>query len=49
MLVLVNKNRDYQELSVEDIELAVAEIGNIIAVYSCAQKALLNVNQAGSC
>ena len=35
MLALVNKDRDYQELSVEDIELAVAEIDNINAIYNC--------------
>ena len=49
MLALVNKNRDYQELFVEDSELAVAEIDSINALYNCAQKALLNVNQVGSC
>ena len=49
MLALVNKDRDYQELSVEDIELAVAEIDSINAIYNCAQKTLLNVNQVGLC
>ena len=49
MLALVNKDSDYQELSAEDIELAVTEIDNINAIYNCAQKALLNVNQVGSC
>ena len=49
MLALVNKDRDYQELSVEDIELAVAEIDSNNALYNCAQKTLLNVNQVGSC
>ena len=49
MLVLVNKDRDYQELSVEDMELAVAEIENINAIYNCAQKTLLNLTQVGSC
>ena len=49
MLALVNKDRDYQELSVEHIELAVAEIDNINAIYTCAQKTLLNLNQFGSC
>ena len=49
MLALVNKDRDYQELSAEDVELAVTEIDNINAIYNCAQKALLNVNQVGSC
>ena len=49
MLALVNKDRDYQELSVENIELAVAEIDNINAIYTCAQKTLLNLNQFGSC
>ena len=37
MLALVNKDRDYQELSVEDIELAVAEIDSINVLYNCAQ------------
>ena len=49
MLALVNKDRDYQELSVEDIELAVAEIDSNNALYNCTQKTLLNVNQVGSC
>ena len=49
MLALVNKDRDYQELSVENIELAVAEIDINNALYNCAQKTLLNVNQVGSC
>ena len=49
MLALVNKDRDYQELSVEEIELAVAEIDSINALYNCPQKTLLNVNQVGSC
>ena len=49
MLALVNRDRDYQELSIEDIELAVAEIDNINAIYSFAQKTLLNVNHCGSC
>ena len=49
MLALVNRNRDYQELSIEDIELAVAEIDHINAIYNCAQKKLLTVNQCGSC
>ena len=49
MLALVNKDRDYQELSVEDSELAVAEIDSINTLYNCAQKILLNVNQVGSC
>ena len=31
MLALVNKDRDYQELSIEEIELAVAEIDSINA------------------
>ena len=44
MLALVNK-----EWSVEDIELAVTEIGNINDIYNCAQKTLLNANQVGSC
>ena len=38
MLALVNKDRDYQELSAEDVELAVTEIYNINAIYNCAQK-----------
>ena len=49
MLALVNKDRDYQEPSVEEIELAVAEIDSINDLYNCAQKTLLNVNQVGSC
>ena len=49
MLALVNKDRDYQELSAEDTELAVTEIDNINTIYNCAQKTLLNVNQVGSC
>ena len=49
MLVLVNKDRDYQELSVEDMELAVAEIENINTIYNCAKKTLLNLTQVGSC
>ena len=49
MLPLVNKDRDYQELSVEDMELAVAEIENINTIYNCAQKTLLNLTQVGSC
>ena len=49
MLALVNKDRDYQELSVEGIELAVAEIYSINALYNYAQKTLLNVNQVGLC
>ena len=49
MLALVNRNRDYQELSIEDIELAVAEIEHINAICNCAQKKLLTVNQCGSC
>ena len=38
MLALVNKYRDYQELSVEEIELAVAKIDVINTLYNCAQK-----------
>ena len=49
MLALVNKDRDYYELPVEDIELAVAQIDSINALHNCAQKILLNVNQVGSC
>ena len=49
MLALVNKDRDDQELSVGNIELAVAEIDSNNALYNCAQKTLLNVNQVGSC
>ena len=49
VLALFNKDRDYQEFSVEEIEVAVAEIDSINALYNCAQKALLNVNQVGSC
>ena len=49
MLALVNKDRDYQVLSVEEIELAVAEIDSINALCNCAQKTLLNVNQVSSC
>ena len=49
MLALVNKDRYYQELSVEETELAVAEIDSINALYNCVQKTLLNVNQVGSC
>ena len=48
MLALVNKDRDYQEFSVENIELAVAEIDSINALYNFAQKTLLNVYQVGS-
>ena len=49
VLALFNKDRDYQEFSVEEIEVAVAEIDSINALYNCAQKTLLNVNQVGSC
>ena len=49
VLVLVNKDRDYQELPVEDVELAAVEIDSINALYNCAQKTLLNVNQVDSC
>ena len=38
MLALVNNYRDYQELPVEEIELAVAEIDGINTLYNCAQK-----------
>ena len=38
ILVLVNKYRDYQELFVEEIELVIAEIGNINSICNCAQK-----------
>ena len=48
-LALFNKGRDYQELLFEEIELAVPEIDSINALYNCAQKSLLNVNQVGSC
>ena len=49
MLALVNKDRDYQELSVEETKFAVAEIDSINALYNGAQKTLLNVNQVDSC
>ena len=37
MLALVNKDRDYQELSAEDTELAVTEIDNINTIYNCTK------------
>ena len=49
ILALVNKDRDCQELSAEDTELAVTEQDNINTIYNCAQKSLLSVNQVGSC
>ena len=48
MLALVNKDGDYQDLSVEDIELVVTEIDSINALYNCSQKTLLNINQVNS-
>ena len=44
----INKDRDYQDLSVEDIELVVTEIDSINALYNCSQKTLPNVNQVNS-
>ena len=46
MLALVNKDRDYQELSVEDIELAVTEI--VLPSYTIVHN-IANVNQVRSC